>query len=36
MPQYLLDTNICILLLRNRDAVQEHLREAGPENCFIS
>ncbi|MEJ7659733.1 MAG: PIN domain-containing protein [Hymenobacter sp.] len=36
MPQYLLDTNICILLLRNRDAVREHLRQAGPENCFIS
>lgn len=36
MPQYLLDTNVCILLLRGNPTVQLRLREAGEANCFIS
>lgn len=36
MSQYLLDTNVCILLLRNHVSVRERLRAVGPENCFIS
>jgi len=36
MPGYLLDTNICILLLRGREPVRQRLQAAGPDNCFIS
>lgn len=36
MPQFLLDTNVCILLLRGNPTVQLRLQEAGAENCFIS
>lgn len=36
MLGYLLDTNICILLLRNRELVRERLRAVGPASCFIS
>ena len=36
MPHYLLDTNVCILLLRGNPAVRGRLQVAGAENCFIS
>lgn len=36
MRGYLLDTNICIFLLKNRYGVQERIRQAGCENCFVS
>ena len=36
MPQFLLDTNVCILLLRGKEVVREHLQQAGVDNCFIS
>ncbi|MCH5240611.1 MAG: PIN domain-containing protein [Muribaculaceae bacterium] len=35
-PQYLLDTNICIFLLRNKFAIDKHIEEAGIKNCFLS
>ena len=36
MPQYLLDTNVCILLLRGNLLVRNFLERAGAENCFLS
>lgn len=35
-PQYLIDTNICIYLLKKQYGIAERLQEAGRENCFIS
>lgn len=36
MTRYLLDTNICIFMLKNRYGVAERIRKAGYDNCFIS
>ena len=36
MTRYLLDTNICIYLLKRRYHIEERIREAGYDNCFIS
>jgi tRNA(fMet)-specific endonuclease VapC len=36
MEQYLLDTNICIFLLKGKYNVGGRLMQAGFENCFIS
>lgn len=36
MTRYLLDTNICIFLLKNRYGVAERIRSVGWGNCFIS
>lgn len=33
---YLLDTNVCIRLLRNREQVVRRLVAANPTNCYIS
>ena len=34
--KYLLDTNVCIELLRGNKTVRGHIEEAGPQNCRIS
>ena len=34
--KYLLDTNICIELLRGNDVIRKRIEEAGPQNCRIS
>lgn len=34
--QYLLDTNICIYLLKKRFDVESRIRHVGIQNCFIS
>lgn len=36
MRQYLLDTNICIYLLKNKYGVIGHVLDVGIENCHIS
>lgn len=36
MKRYLLDTNICIFLLRGQYDIDKRLDEAGLENCYIS
>ena len=36
MRRYLLDTNICILLMKSRTPVLHHLARVGPSNCFVS
>ena len=36
MEKYLLDTNICIFLLRGKYNVDKKLDLVGLENCFIS
>lgn len=36
MAGYLLDTNVCVFLLRGNQLVRDCLRTAGVENCFIS
>lgn len=36
MKGYLLDTNICVFLLRKKYGVDRRLSELGPEQCFIS
>lgn len=36
MKQYLLDTNICAFLLRDKYGVKSHLLEVGVDNCHIS
>jgi tRNA(fMet)-specific endonuclease VapC len=36
MKQYLLDTNICIFMLKNRFGIREAVIKANPENCFVS
>ena len=34
--QYLLDTNICISLLKNKYGIREKILAVEPKNCFIS
>jgi len=34
--QYLMDTNICISLLKNKYGIREKVRDIGLNNCFIS
>lgn len=34
--QYLLDTNICISLLKNKYGVRDKVRSVGLKNCYIS
>ena len=34
--KYLLDTNVCIELLRGDKEVRKHIEEVGPQNCRIS
>jgi tRNA(fMet)-specific endonuclease VapC len=36
MEKYLLDTNICIFILKEKYNVGERMMQAGFENCFIS
>lgn len=36
MKQYLLDTNICIFLLRDKYGVKNRLKKIGLQNCHIS
>lgn len=36
MGQYLLDTNICVFLLRGQYDVDKKIDEVGLENCHIS
>lgn len=36
MAKYLLDTNVCVLILRNNQLVIDRLRVVGADNCFIS
>ena len=36
MTRYLLDTNICIFLLKNFYGVTERIKKAGCENCYVS
>ena len=36
MEKYLLDTNICIFLLRGKYNVDKKMDEVGLENCYIS
>ncbi|MBQ2572967.1 MAG: PIN domain-containing protein [Bacteroidales bacterium] len=33
---YLLDTNICIFLLKNKYGIREHIQKIGQEHCCIS
>lgn len=35
-PKYLLDTNICIFLLKKQFDVARQIEKVGDENCFIS
>jgi len=34
--KYLLDTNICVFLLRGKLKLDDLIKEFGRENCFIS
>ena len=34
--RYLLDTNICIFMLKNKYGIREAVIKAKPENCFVS
>ena len=36
MKQYLLDTNICVFILRNKYNVASYILKAGIDNCHIS
>ena len=36
MKQYLLDTNICIYLLKGQFNINEKIKKVGKENCFLS
>ena len=36
MSRYLLDTNICILLMRGDAHLQQRVSEVGPASCFLS
>lgn len=36
MKSYLLDTNICVFLLRRKYGVEQRLSEISPDQCFIS
>lgn len=35
-PKYLLDSNICVYILREKKGMIEHLRRVGWQNCCIS
>lgn len=35
-PKYLLDSNICVYILRGRKGVREQLQKVGWDNCCIS
>lgn len=34
--KYLLDTNICISMLKNKYGVRETILKVNPENCYVS
>ena len=34
--KYLLDTNICISMLKNKYGVRETILKVKPENCYVS
>jgi tRNA(fMet)-specific endonuclease VapC len=34
--KYLLDTNICIFILKNRYGVRDRVLQAKPKNCYVS
>lgn len=36
MKGYLLDTNICIYLLKQRYDIEKRIKQTGYDNCFIS
>jgi len=36
MPKYLLDTDICIYLLKNKFGIKAQIKKASLSNCFIS
>jgi len=36
MTKYLLDTDICIFLLRKKNSIAEKIASVGTENCFVS
>lgn len=36
MPKYLLDSNICIFLLRGKFDINQRINEVGWNNCYIS
>lgn len=36
MDKYLLDTNACISLLKNRFGIREHIIKVGVDNCCVS
>lgn len=36
MEQYILDTNICIALLKNQYGIREKIKSVGLSNCYIS
>ena len=36
MKQYLLDTDICIELIKHNECVLEKVEAIGPENCFVT
>lgn len=36
MARYLLDTNVCVLLLKSHPAVMRCIANVGAENCFVS
>ena len=36
MIKYLLDTNMCVYLLRGKEGIDVKIHEIGVENCFIS
>ena len=36
MTTYLLDSDTCIFLLKNKYGIKERIKEAGIENCFVS
>lgn len=33
---YLLDTNICIAMLKNKHGIRETIMKVNPENCYVS
>jgi len=36
VKQYLLDTNICIYLLKGQFNINKKIKKIGEENCFLS
>ena len=36
MKKYLLDTNVCIFMLKNKYGIREAVIKAKPENCYVS